>query len=61
MHTREIMTMLFNVNRGAKTSAKKGSQIMPLDIDKLGHEDKEPLTLEQHNEAVKVLSKYFKN
>jgi hypothetical protein len=55
------MTMLFNVNRGAKTSAKKGSQIMPLDIDKLGHEDKEPLTLEQHNEAVKVLSKYFKN
>lgn len=59
-HTREILAMLYNVNRGAKTTAKKGSQIIPLPIDNIKHEEKKPLTIEQHNEAVKKLGKYFK-
>lgn len=60
VHTREILAMLYNINRGKNQSAKSGKQIIPLDID--GKEiPRQPLTVEEHKEAIRILGKYFKN
>lgn len=59
-HTREIVAMLYNVNRGSKNSAKSGKQLIPLSIDGIGQPKKEPLTIEEYNEAVKRINKFFK-
>lgn len=58
-HTREIIAMLYNANRGKNVSAKTGRQLIPLSIDK--KEEKELLTLEQHKEIIKKFSKFLKN
>lgn len=58
--TREILAMLYNANRGKGKSAKTGRELVPLTID----DDRleiEPLTLEEHNEVVRVFSQFIKN
>jgi hypothetical protein len=52
--------MIYNANRGKNSPKKTGKQLIPLLIDRTG-EEKKPLTIEQHNEAVKKLNRFFKN
>jgi hypothetical protein len=58
-HTREVIAILYNINRGKNSTAKRGKDLYPLMIDKISKEDFEPLTPEQHDEIVKKLSKYI--
>lgn len=50
--TREIIAIIYNVNRGQYVSAKSGADLIPLTIDNLRPEI-EPLTLEEHKEILK--------
>jgi hypothetical protein len=52
--------MLYNCNRGKNSSSKTGRQLIPLSIDSQLKEI-EPLTREEHEEAVKKLKRFFKN
>jgi len=60
MHTREIIAMLYNINRGKNVSAKKGKDLIPLSIDEKIIEQ-EPLTQEEQQEIVKKFSRFIKN
>lgn len=52
--------MLYNANRGKGKGAKSGRELIPLSIDD-NKPEIEPLTLEEHNEVVRVFSQFIKN
>jgi hypothetical protein len=57
MRTREIIAMIYNVNRGKNSPVKTGRQLYPLSIDK--KEVVEQLTKEDYEEITKKFKKYM--